>query len=85
MTKGMDQVIDWTEEGINGRGAIVHGMSCMAESDFNFEDDGRYYTELAAAGSLPTLAADCASIALVCARRTMRESTLFICSRPTQL
>lgn len=131
----------------------------MAENDFNFEDDGRYYAELAAAfvrgkiggaddlspeeliglgrarglrlhkfkrqselprvrkalgvlqglapaslldigsergaflwplldsfprlesGTAPTLAANFASIALVCARRTMRESTLFM-SKP---
>ncbi len=131
----------------------------MADNEFNFEDDGRYYAELAAAfvrgkiggaddlspeeliglgrarglrlhkfkrqselprarkvlgvlqglapaglldigsgrgaflwplldsfphlgsGTPPTLAANCASIALVCARRTMRESTLFM-SKP---
>jgi hypothetical protein len=59
----------------------------MSENDFNIEDDGRYYTELAAAfvrgkigregdssGTPPTLVANCASIALVCAPRTMRES-----------
>jgi len=28
---------------------ILRGVSCMSENDFNFEDDGRYYTELAAA------------------------------------
>ena len=48
MTNRMDQVIDWIGE-INDRGAILHGVSFMAENDFNFEDDGRYYTELAAA------------------------------------
>ena len=28
---------------------ILRDVSCMPENDFNFEDDGRYYTELAAA------------------------------------
>src|SRR5262245_52121509 len=32
---------------VNRRGAILHIVSFMAENDFNFEDDGRYYTELA--------------------------------------
>src|SRR5689334_854773 len=27
----------------------LHEVSCMAESDFNFDDEGRYYTDLAAA------------------------------------
>jgi hypothetical protein len=88
----------------------------MSKDNFNFEDDGRYYTELAAAfvrgkigvadalspeeaiglgrarvsiygasnrssGTPRTLAANCASIALACARRTMRESALFM-SKP---
>jgi hypothetical protein len=42
------RVINWIGE-INRRGAILHSVSFMTENDFNFEDDGRYYTELAAA------------------------------------
>ena len=49
MTARMDQVIDWIGKKMNGRGAILYDMSCMIKNDFNFEDDGRYYTELAAA------------------------------------
>src|SRR5262245_19745942 len=49
MTNRMDQVIDWIGEEISGRGAILHDAPCMVEHDYNFEDDGRYYAELAAA------------------------------------
>jgi SAM-dependent methyltransferase len=49
MTNRMDQVIDWIGGKINGRGAISTDVFCMVENDFNFEDDGRYYTDLAAA------------------------------------
>jgi hypothetical protein len=54
MTNRMDRVIDWIGEKINGRGAIPHDVSYMAENDlaendFNFENDRRYYAELAAA------------------------------------
>jgi hypothetical protein len=49
MTNRMDQVIDWMGKNMNSRGATLYDVSCMAENDINFEDGGRYYTELAAA------------------------------------
>ncbi len=61
---------------------------CMSKDNFNFEDDGRYYTELAAAfvrgkiGVADALSPEEAiGFALACARRTMRESALFM-SKP---
>ncbi len=34
---------------MNSRCAVIYKAPCMTKNDFNLEDDGRYYTELAAA------------------------------------